>query len=712
MKKAQLLLVIFALFLFLAPTTAASGNYSSYAYYIRDFNVEVTANPDRSYDVTEIITVWFNEERRGIMRDIPTFSSVEQYSISDVSVTGAPFTVTDNADYISVRIGDPDVYITGEKTYTIKYTRRHFADGEPDFDYFYMDLIGDGWDAPIADFSAVVRLPEDAEINEFTVTSGSYSVTSNDYAVAELEDNVIRVGMKQPLEPYMAVTLNVEMLEGAFSDAPVFVAPFIIHSLDISASIDRLGVMEITETYDATVNDPYQVHLSHGAYSHYSEAPYCVFDGPVFTDPKGAVFDSEYPYFLHDYTGERVKFIRSYSLSYRITEFVRNYSFVVPLPDTINDAVIESYSVSVLSPFEISGVEVYESYDKRERDSYSLSIDGGRMELRAEEAFNGYFGNYVVFDQRNSGFVRTATANDFILPLLTAAIAALLIFFAFIKNPEKPLVAAVEFYPPGGMNPAEAGYVIDSTVSSRDVTSLIYYWASHGHLLIELPDKSGSFVLHKRSNLDNSHQQYEVQMFDSMFSHGANGMVSDKNLEEKFYSSVNTAASAVRRSFKGMRAIEKPGNNAFSRLLCVILVIFYIVAFAMLTTVWKFARDTDIVNSFLLALISIPLLFSAVSGYRRHKHKGVGKVSARLIFSLFLALVSFILVLVIFAGKSLSAAATVITAAAFVASSCSAAFLRRKTDFGLYLLDRCVGFKLFLTTAEKSRLEMLLEDNP
>ena len=35
------------------------------------------------------------------------------------------------------------------------------------------------------------------------------------------------------------------------------------------------------------------------------------------------------------------------------------------------------------------------------------------------------------------------------------------------------------------MNPATVGYLIDSNISTQDMTSLIYYWASDKHLIIK-----------------------------------------------------------------------------------------------------------------------------------------------------------------------------------------------------------------------------------
>ena len=109
-------ILLLTLFLFVSPAFAQGVDYSDYDYYFSDYHVEVVANSDRSFDITETIVTYFNLESRGIFRNIPKFSSVEEYSITDIDVVGDPFTVEDRGNFMNIRIGDPDIYLTKEKT--------------------------------------------------------------------------------------------------------------------------------------------------------------------------------------------------------------------------------------------------------------------------------------------------------------------------------------------------------------------------------------------------------------------------------------------------------------------------------------------------------------------------------------------------------------------------------------------------------------------
>ena len=62
-----------------------------------------------------------------------------------------------------------------------------------------------------------------------------------------------------------------------------------------------------------------------------------------------------------------------------------------------------------------------------------------------------------------------------------------LFIFSYIKNKDKePFISAIEFYPPQNLNSADVAYAYNQKVSTRDMVSLIFYWASHNHIKIRL----------------------------------------------------------------------------------------------------------------------------------------------------------------------------------------------------------------------------------
>ena len=704
MKRKLSILIIILLIVLASPAVISSpavnaAPYDSYEYYIKDFRVDVIVGSDRNYHVTEKITVFFYEESRGIFRDIQTASSVEWYRIENISVDGGPFTVTEHSNYVRVRIGDPDKYFTGEKTYTISYTRVHYDDGVPDFDYFYMDLIGDRWDVPVANFSATVVLPEGATINNYTITSGPTGNVSNFYADSEISGNVINVWMKIPLDPFMAVTLNVEMLQGAFPDAETYVKPLVIHSIVVNAKLDKNGVMTITEDYDVTVNRAVTVlHPAYGNTALSLIGP----DGRL--DPYSA-FSSE---FFARYAGKRIEFTYIYSISSEVTELRSEYRFLIQVFGSFDNIYVEKYTVRAESPFRITNADFMEGATYRSQDEYvlRLSDDGKQLFIEAYAKPN-LKNTYVTF--YSSGFSRALTATDFAIPLVAVAVAVFIFLFAFVIKPDKKLVTPIEFFPPWGMNPAEMGYIIDGKVSGRDVTSLIYFWASHGHLSIEITDNAKKFILHRIGELDDAHQTYEKNMFTKLFDIGDGNMVTDKDLVNVFYTTIDTTCSAIRQDYKGVRLLEKAKRRVW--LVFAALLIGFVLMFYAFTILWPL-NSADIEDTAIYAIIAFIVSSYLISVFHKNRYKNTPSNIARLIISI----VSFVIMALFLysaaAGTAIAIVSTIVTILSLAVAVFSTPFLRRKTDFCLSLLERIIGFKIFLTTAERTRLEMLLNQYP
>ncbi len=151
----------------LAPAVSAS------AERIIDFTVDARVMADGSLQIDETIEYDFGaEERHGIFRTIPVYSGLPDGSrwmhpatLTSISMNGNPVPYTQGEDgaFLEVRIGDPDVLITGIHTYEISYvidgalralTAEDIARENPyglspgDVE-LYWDFVGTGWDVPI-----------------------------------------------------------------------------------------------------------------------------------------------------------------------------------------------------------------------------------------------------------------------------------------------------------------------------------------------------------------------------------------------------------------------------------------------------------------------------------------------------------------------------------------------------------------------------------
>ena len=128
---------------------------------VTDVDVEMTLRKDGSVHVVETEAHQFpsGEERHGILRDITVRAGYRDrddvhryYALSDLSVTsptGAPTDVetSEYGAYVHLRIGDPNVTVSGSQTYVISYTLadvvNEIDDGDgPTTAEFVHDVIG------------------------------------------------------------------------------------------------------------------------------------------------------------------------------------------------------------------------------------------------------------------------------------------------------------------------------------------------------------------------------------------------------------------------------------------------------------------------------------------------------------------------------------------------------------------------------------------
>lgn len=209
-----------------------------YDYYIKNMNIEVKVNDKREYSITETIDAYFNVRKHGIIRNIPKSSALENYKITDISVAGADYSVSNLNSYADIKIGSEHETVIGDKRYVIKYTLKHYDDGEKDADYLYLNLLGTDWDVPVKNFTSTITYPESFKFKDIKVTSGKYGSTENYYADYTLDSNNIKIQSRvDGLPEYSGITVNIRFEEGAFSNAPVNMYTLYISIIKVVAII-------------------------------------------------------------------------------------------------------------------------------------------------------------------------------------------------------------------------------------------------------------------------------------------------------------------------------------------------------------------------------------------------------------------------------------------------------------------------------------------
>ena len=181
---------LFCIFLYLISNLSLSAQ----AYEIRSYDVDIQIQLDGDIDVHEIITVDFNVERRGIMREIPKSIKVndivQKVKLSDVSVSGFEYKRLSEGNNNIIRIGNPKIYLTGIQTYDIKYTLSNVMLRGSDHTAFQYNIIAD-WDTSIDTVNYTVTLPRDLDIRY-----SDYRVFTGRDNANERDANILKEGNK------------------------------------------------------------------------------------------------------------------------------------------------------------------------------------------------------------------------------------------------------------------------------------------------------------------------------------------------------------------------------------------------------------------------------------------------------------------------------------------------------------------------------------
>ncbi len=140
---------------------------------IRSFDARIDVETDATIHVREQIVYDFSTlERHGIFRQIPfsyqASSTTYTAPISSVTVTdadGTPrrFQESRTGSELTLKIGDPDVTVSGEQTYIITYSVTGPFLYFTDRDELYWNVVG-SWSVPIDRASVLVNLPLDTTV--------------------------------------------------------------------------------------------------------------------------------------------------------------------------------------------------------------------------------------------------------------------------------------------------------------------------------------------------------------------------------------------------------------------------------------------------------------------------------------------------------------------------------------------------------------------
>ncbi|HEX2899638.1 MAG TPA: DUF2207 domain-containing protein, partial [Bacteroidia bacterium] len=243
-------------------------NLHGQGWKVKQFSATIDLNEDGSFNVREQITVDFTESKRGIIRKLPYrytqtnvegevaagHSAGEDYltPIVDIGVADWTYSVTKTRSAHEIKVGQSDVFLTGEQTYLIDYKVYGAINFFKNSQELYWNVNGNEWDVPFDNIDVTVNLPKKLKMSSddvlaFTGVIGSTFNTS----ATTIEPGKVRVAATRRLEAKEGLTIVLRLPKGFLQQTPIPLSVraenFVIDSLLTTMTLLEGGQIDVEE---------------------------------------------------------------------------------------------------------------------------------------------------------------------------------------------------------------------------------------------------------------------------------------------------------------------------------------------------------------------------------------------------------------------------------------------------------------------------------
>ena len=333
-----------------------------------------------------------------------------------------------------------------------------------------------------------------------------------------------------------------------------------------------------------------------------------------------------------------------------------------------------------------------------------------------------------------------------ILLIIVPIIFAYLSYQIFKKNGVDDLVIeTVEFYPPEKYNSLDIGYFYKDRATSSDAVSLLIYLANKGYIKITDRDENGellkhnNFIITKIKDYDGNDNREKIFLnglfkrksmasLKSLFAKEDSKEITDnieitqvekKDLTDSFYTTINSVLSKTNTKSNREKIYDKESTKKGKNIIIMVLVSILLIYISLYANGLDFE---EIIGLGLASLIGLFLFIFGLSMFfakffdRNQFLKGNFSIAGSIIL---MAIGAAIIIFVDYPILSSSleidnlfiagiSVCIICLAIMFASRQC----LTKRTQYGIELVGKIRGFKNFLETAEKSKLEDLVNDNP
>lgn len=294
---------------------------------------------------------------------------------------------------------------------------------------------------------------------------------------------------------------------------------------------------------------------------------------------------------------------------------------------------------------------------------------------------------------------------------------------------DNKVVKTIEFNPPDGMNSLDVGFYYKGIATDKDVISLLLYFANKGYLKIsktQVPKLFGtreSFTIRKLKEYDGN-DWCEKTFLEGLFRKRRkdqspyligiqtipSNKVTEEDLKDNFYITISHILNDKKSKESQDKIFDSKSVRKKGSIMAAIVITFLIIIIPPFLTTYDFIG------------VFLPLFFAvlAISIYTYYTVKDLEEKTKKLPSILLMVLVIIIVLCISFfafpnvllAFDSITLTGYLIGLICIIIMTIFYRIIPKRTPYGIEILGKIKGFKEFIETTEKDKLETLVQDNP
>lgn len=380
------------------------------------------------------------------------------------------------------------------------------------------------------------------------------------------------------------------------------------------------------------------------------------------------------------------------------------------------DTVIDNLTFSITMPKDFDASKLGFSYGNEgstESEKAQYTVNGNQITGSYDGILNPGEAFTVRCELPEGYFVgaKNPTNNTDYLMFVVPAISLIISFILWLLfGRDKKTVETVEFYPPQGFNSLEVGFIYKGKADKTDVTSLLIYLADKGYIQISeteekfLFSSSKGFKITKLKEYDGNNVN-ERLFLEGLFKKSNYNEVTLSELYNNFYITVNQILTNVNNKENKQKIFEKKSTNKK-----IFVILLMLASYILITTIptLTYGSLQELIFGLLFPGIGFSVLFAMVFEDNNITIK---------IFGIFWGLLFggipwLTIILPVISQEPLYLIGYLFGVICIIGMALCLKYLPKRTTYGLELLGKIKGFKTYLETAEKSRLESMVLQNP